>query len=54
MHELVEFGFGRQLAVDQQISDLEEAGLLRELVNRVSAVEQDARIAERMNGEGQE
>jgi hypothetical protein len=34
---------GRQLAVDEQPGDLEEAGLLGELLDGVAAVAQDAR-----------
>src|SRR5205814_10149937 len=33
---------GRQLAVDEQVRRLEEAGLLRELFDRVAPVAQDA------------
>jgi hypothetical protein len=38
----VELVRGRQLAVDEQPGDLEEAGLLGELLDRVAAVAQDA------------
>ena len=36
---------GRQLAVDEQVGDLEEARLLRELLDRVAAVLEDALLA---------
>ncbi len=46
--DVVEVGqlvLGGQFAVDQQVRDLEEVGLLRKLLNRVSAVAQDACFA---------
>jgi hypothetical protein len=42
--ELVQLLFGRQLSVDQQVADLDEVRLLRELFDRVSAVAQDAGV----------
>ena len=36
---------GRQFAVDQQVADLDERRLLGELLDRVAAVAQDARVA---------
>ncbi len=36
---------GRELTVDEQVGDLEERGLLGQLVDRVAAVEQDALAA---------
>ena len=36
---------GGQLAVDQQVGDFEERRVLRELLDRVAAVAQDARVA---------
>ena len=39
--ELAQLVGGRQLAVDQQVGDLEEAGLLGQLVDRIAAVAQD-------------
>ena len=39
--ELAQLVGGRQLAVDQQVGDLEEAGVLGQLVDRVPAVAQD-------------
>ena len=36
---------GRQLALEQQVGGLEEAGGLGELVDRVAAVAEDARVA---------
>ena len=43
--EFVELGLAGQLAVDQQVADLQERRVLRELVDRVAAVAQDARVA---------
>ena len=43
--ELVQLFLGRQFAVDQQIADLDEVRLLGELLDRVAAVAQDARVA---------
>ena len=42
--ELVQLFGRRQLAVDQQIADLDEGRLLRQLLDRVAAVAQDARV----------
>ncbi|EKX66764.1 hypothetical protein STRIP9103_03230, partial [Streptomyces ipomoeae 91-03] len=36
---------GRQLAVDQQVGDLQEGGALGQLLDRVAAVAEDARLA---------
>ena len=41
----VQLRLGRQLAVEQQVGDLEEGGVLRELFDRVAAVLQDADVA---------
>jgi hypothetical protein len=41
----LELLLGGQLAVDQQVGDLEEARALRELLDRVAAVLQDALVA---------
>ena len=41
----VELRAGRQLAEDQQVGDLEEGGALAELLDRVAAVFEDARVA---------
>jgi hypothetical protein len=35
----------RQLALQEQIADLEKAGMMRQLIDGVSAIEQDARVA---------
>ena len=43
--ELLELRRVRQLAVQQQVGDLDEVGLLGELLDRVAAVEQHALIA---------
>ena len=43
--ELVQLGGRGQVAVDQQVGHLEEAGVLRQLLDGVPAVAQDARIA---------
>ena len=47
-HALMEYlplGLRRQLAVQQQVGDLEEVGLFGQLVDRVAAVQQHAFIA---------
>jgi hypothetical protein len=43
--ELVLLLLVRQLAVQQQVADLEEVAVLGELLDRVAAVEQHARVA---------
>ena len=43
--ELLQLLLGGQLAVDQQIADLDEVGLLCQLLDRVAAVAQDAGVA---------
>ena len=43
--EVLELGGGRQLAVEQQVGDLEEVRLLGQLLDRVAAVEQLALVA---------
>ena len=43
--ELVELLLGRQFPVDQQIADFDEVRLLGELLDRIPAVAQDARVA---------
>jgi hypothetical protein len=43
--EVFQFGRGGQVAVDQQVGNLEEARVLGQLVNGVPAVAQDAGIA---------
>ncbi len=43
--ELLELLLVRQLAVDQEVGDLGEAGALAELLDRVAAVAQDAALA---------
>jgi hypothetical protein len=43
--EAGQLGLGRQLALQEQPGDLEEARLLRQLLDRVAAVAQDARVA---------
>ena len=43
--EVGQLGLGRQLPVDQQVADLQPRGVLRELVDGVAAVAQDARVA---------
>ena len=43
--EILELLLGRQLAVQQQVADLDEVGLLRQLFDRVAAIEQDALVA---------
>ena len=43
--ELLQLFLGRQFAVDQQITDLDEIRLLRELLDRVAAIAQDAGVA---------
>jgi hypothetical protein len=43
--ELLKLGLGRQFAVEQQVADLEEVGFLRELIDGLSAVKQDAFVA---------
>ena len=45
---IVEIGLlrgGRQFAVEQQVAGLEEVAVLGELVDRIAAIEQDARVA---------
>src|SRR5215472_5713722 len=45
---IVEVGFlrsGRQLAVEEQVASLEEISVLRELVDRVAAVQEHALVA---------
>ena len=42
---LLELGLGRQLAVDQQVGDLEVGRVLAQLLDRVAAVLEDARVA---------
>ncbi len=43
--EIVELRLGRELAVDQEVGNLKERGLLSELLDRVAAVTQDALLA---------
>ena len=43
--ELLQFLGGGQFAVDQQITDLDEGGLLGQLLDRVAAVPQDSGVA---------
>jgi hypothetical protein len=43
--EVRQLRLGGQLAVDQQVADLEEVRMLRQLLDRVTAVAQDARVA---------
>jgi hypothetical protein len=43
--ELAEFVGGRQLAVQQQVADFQEARLLGQLVDRIAAVQQNAGVA---------
>ena len=43
--EILELALGRQLAVQQQVADLEEVGLLRQLFDGIAAIEQDALVA---------
>src|SRR3546814_7361678 len=43
--ELLQFGGGRQFAVEQQIADLHEAGMFGKLADRIAAVEQHALVA---------
>ena len=43
--EVLELGGGRQLAVEQQVGDLEEVRLVGQLLDRVAAVEQLALVA---------
>lgn len=43
---------GRQLAVDQQVGDLQEGGALGQLLDRVAAVPQDARFAVQVGNGG--
>ena len=45
VHPGLVLGLGRQLAVDQQVGDLEEGRLLRQLLDRVAAVLQDPLVA---------
>jgi hypothetical protein len=45
MIEVLELRLGRQLAVEQQVADLEIVGVLGELVDRVAAIEQFALVA---------
>ena len=45
VHPGVVLLLGRQLAVDEEVGDLEEVGLLRELLDRVAAVLEDALVA---------
>ena len=45
VHPGVVLRLGGQLAVDQEVGHLEEAGLLRQLLDRVAAVLQDALVA---------
>ena len=40
--ELAEFALRRQLAIQQEVSDFEEAGLVCQLIDRVAAMEQNA------------
>ena len=40
-----ELDLGRQLAVEQQVAHLDEIGVLRQLLDRVAAVEQHALVA---------
>jgi len=47
-HAVVEIGFlrlGRQLTVKQQVAGLEEVASLRQLLDRIAAIFQDAGIA---------
>ncbi len=41
----VQFGLGRQGAVDQEICHFEEAGLFRELFDRITAIQENAGVA---------
>ena len=43
--EVLELGRGRQVAFQQQVGDLDEVGVLRQLLDRVAAVQQHAGIA---------
>ena len=47
-HAVIEIGLlrrRRQLAVEQQVADLEEVAVLGELLDRIAAMEQDAFVA---------
>ena len=43
--EIVLLRRGRQLAVEQQVADLEEVAVLGQLLDRIAAIEQDALVA---------
>ena len=45
VHELVELGLLRQLAVQDQVGDLEERAVLGQILDRVAAMQQDALVA---------
>ena len=45
LHELVELRLVRQLAVQDEVGDFEESARLRELLDRVAPIEQDALVA---------
>ena len=43
--EVLEPALGRQLAVEQQVADLDEVGILGQLLDRIAAIEQHALVA---------
>jgi hypothetical protein len=43
--EVLQLGRRREVAVDQQVRDFQEAGVLGKLLDRVTAVPQDACVA---------
>ena len=43
--KLTEFGLRRQFAIQQQVSNFEKAGLLRQLINRIAAMQKNAFFA---------
>jgi hypothetical protein len=43
--EIVLLGFGRQFAVKQQVTDLQEVAMFGQLVDRIAAMQQDAGVA---------
>jgi hypothetical protein len=43
--EIVLLRLGRQLAIEQQVAGLEEIAVLRQLLDRVAAIEQDTFVA---------
>ena len=45
LRKLSNCGLGRQLAVEQQVADLEEVRLLGQLLDRIAAIEQHALVA---------